>query len=232
MENPRQEKPPELNAFERMIEGKKIPYRWLLRASLQALFSPVKAAIVYAPGVAGYAIRRFYYGHRLKHLGKNSLIDVGVIFVGERNISIDDYVWIDRYCGLEAIKGFIEIGRRVHVAPHSILVGLGGLKIGNYVGISADCKLYTTTEHYGDGSRMSGPMVPMWQKSVKVGPIIIERDAFLGAGVVVLPNVTIGEGAVVGANSVVIRDLPPWCIAVGMPAKPIGERPKVSLPDI
>lgn len=215
-----------------MIEGKRIPYGWIIRASLEALFCPIKAAIVFAPGVGGYATRRFYYRRRLKHLGKNSLIDVGVIITGERNISIDDYVWVDRYCGLEAVKGFIKIGRRVHVAPHSILVGIGGLTIGDYVGISADCKIYTTTEHYGDGKRMSGPMVPMWQKSVRVGPVNIERDAFLGTGAVVLPDVTIGEGAIVGANSVVTKDLPSWSIAVGAPAKTIGTRPKVIVPDV
>jgi galactoside O-acetyltransferase len=223
---------PELDAFERMLDGKRLPYRWMLKAGLEALMSPGKAVIIYTPGVGGYALRRFYYSHRLRHLGKNSLIDVGAIMSGEKNISIGDYVWVDRYCGLEAVKGFIEIGRRVHVAPHSILVGFGGLTIGDYVGISADCKVYTTTEHYGDGMRMSGPMVPMRQKSVKVAPVAIERDAFLGTGSVVLPGVKIGEGAVVGANSVVTRDIPPWAIVVGAPAKPVGTRPKVTVPDV
>jgi len=222
----------ESDAFQKMLVGEGLPYRLLLKAGFMALAAPVKAGIVYSPGAGGYALRRFYYSHRLKHLGRDCLIDVGVIISGERNISIGDYVWVDRYCGLEAAKGFINIGRRVHVAPHSILTGFGGLTVGDYVGISADCKIYTATEHYGDGRRMSGPMVPTQQRNVKVAPVTLERDAFLGTGSVVLPGVRIGEGAIVGANSVVTRDIPPWTISAGAPARPVGARPKITLPDI
>ncbi len=55
------------------------------------------------------------------------------------------------------------------------------------------------------------------------GSITIGADAWIGAGVVILPNVTIGEGAVVGANSVVTKDVPPYTIVGGIPAKPIKE---------
>jgi acetyltransferase-like isoleucine patch superfamily enzyme len=54
-----------------------------------------------------------------------------------------------------------------------------------------------------------------------VGPIVIKDDAWIGAGVVVLPNITIGEGAVVGAGAVVTKDVPPYTIVVGVPAHPI-----------
>jgi acetyltransferase-like isoleucine patch superfamily enzyme len=227
-----QKKEAQLEAFENMIEGKGIPHRFIPKFILEAIFSPIKAGIIYLPGVGGYGLRRLYYSRRLKHLGKNSLIDVGVIISGEKNVSIGDYVWIDRYCGLEAIKGFIEIGKRVHVGPHNILVGIGGLKIGDYISISGDCKFYTTTHHWGNGKRMAGPMVPMWQQEYKIEPITIESEAFIGAGVVVLPGIKIGEGAVVGANSVVTKDVPPWTVVVGIPAKPIGMRPKVVVPEI
>jgi len=53
------------------------------------------------------------------------------------------------------------------------------------------------------------------------GPIIIKDDAWLGTGVIVMPNITIGEGAVVGAGSVVNRDVPPFTVVAGVPAKPI-----------
>ena len=60
----------------------------------------------------------------------------------------------------------------------------------------------------------------------------MEKDSFLGDYCVVLPGVTVGEGAVVGASSVVTKDIPPWGIAVGAPAKVIGEREKVTVPDM
>jgi maltose O-acetyltransferase len=53
------------------------------------------------------------------------------------------------------------------------------------------------------------------------GKIVIKDDAWIGAGVIILPEVTIGEGAVVGAGAVVTKDVPPYTIVVGVPAKPI-----------
>jgi acetyltransferase-like isoleucine patch superfamily enzyme len=55
---------------------------------------------------------------------------------------------------------------------------------------------------------------------VDVGPITVEPDAWIGAGVVVLPNVTIGRGSVVGSGAVVTRDVPPFTIVTGIPARP------------
>ena len=55
------------------------------------------------------------------------------------------------------------------------------------------------------------------------GPITIKEDAWLGTGVIVLPNVTIGEGAIVGAGSVVNKSVPPFVVVAGVPARPIRE---------
>jgi len=54
-----------------------------------------------------------------------------------------------------------------------------------------------------------------------VGPIVIEDDVWIGAGVIILPNITIGQGAVVGAGAVVTKDVPPWTIVAGVPARPL-----------
>jgi putative colanic acid biosynthesis acetyltransferase WcaF len=58
-----------------------------------------------------------------------------------------------------------------------------------------------------------------------IGPIEVGRDAFIGARAFLLPGIHVGEGAVVGACAVVTRDVPPWTIVAGNPARPIGERP-------
>ena len=92
-------------------------------------------------------------------------------------------------------RGMVSIGDRVAIAPRVALV----------------------VSSRPNWSRI-GPYAP-----VSYGPIVIENDAWLGIGVVVLPNVTIGEGAVVGANSVVTRDVKPYTIVAGLPARPIGE---------
>jgi galactoside O-acetyltransferase len=71
---------------------------------------------------------------------------------------------------------------------------------------------------------------PNWSKIVpyvatKHAPITIEDDVWVGSGTVVLPGVTIGQGAVVGANSVVSKEVRPYTIVWGVPARFIGEVP-------
>lgn len=56
---------------------------------------------------------------------------------------------------------------------------------------------------------------------LKYAPIVIKDGAHLGIGCIIMPGVTIGEGAIIGAGSVVTKDIPPYCVAVGAPAKVI-----------
>jgi galactoside O-acetyltransferase len=74
--------------------------------------------------------------------------------------------------------------------------------------------------------------LPLEQRNPILEKVVIEKDAFLGTNVVVHPNVTIGEGAIIGSNSLVVKDIEPWSINVGSPCKKIGERPKVVVEDI
>lgn len=219
-------------AFEAMIEGKPMSVGTFLRLGADALFDPLRMLIMYMPGGGGYALRRLYYRPILRHLGKNCLIDVGVLIQGAENISIGDYCWIDAYCQLSGVLGQITIGRRIHIAPGCILASGGKLEIQDYVGLAPRVKIYSNSEAPKDGKRMSGPMIPERYKAFVRAPVVVEKDAFLGVNSVVLPGVTIGEGAVIGANSVVTKDIPAWSIAVGAPAKVIGTRDRVTVPDI
>ena len=56
---------------------------------------------------------------------------------------------------------------------------------------------------------------------LKYSPIVIEDGAHIGIGSIIMPGVTVGKGAVIGAGSVVTKDIPPYCVAVGVPAKVI-----------
>jgi acetyltransferase-like isoleucine patch superfamily enzyme len=75
-------------------------------------------------------------------------------------------------------------------------------------------------------------MIPWRYKAYKSGKIILKKDCFLGAGSIVLPGITVGEGAVVGAGSVISRDVAPWSIMFGAPAQLVGKRDPVTAPDI
>lgn len=89
----------------------------------------------------------------------------------------------------------------------------GELSIGDRAAIGPKCVLVLTS--HGNFSKISKCIVS------KPSTITIQNDAWLGAGVIVLPGVTIGEGAVVGAGSVVTKDVPPFTISVGNPARVI-----------
>lgn len=131
--------------------------------------------------------------------------------VGEGCFYLDQIVWLngDR----------IELGDRVTFNFGCFVNGFGGLVFHDGANIGPYCMLHTANHNFDDPSR---PVVDQgWQD---VGPMHIGRNSWIGMGSVVLPGVTIGEGCVVGAGSVVTRDLDPFTIAVGNPAKAIRSR--------
>ena len=115
-----------------------------------------------------------------------------------------------RWCGY-------KVGRDVYIGEDLIIIDepsdRGFVLIGDRVAISPRVTLVVSSRP--NFSRIA-PYAP-----VKHGPIIIESDAWLGTGVAVLPNITIGEGAIIGANAVVIKDVKPYTIVGGIPAREI-----------
>lgn len=96
----------------------------------------------------------------------------------------------------------------------------GGVTIGNDVMMGPECLIYTA--NHG----MARRDVPMWkQEFSERKPVVIGNDVWIGGRVIILPNVHIGDGAVIGAGSVVTKDVPPYAIVAGNPAKIIKERP-------
>jgi len=76
---------------------------------------------------------------------------------------------------------------------------------------------------------LTGPTVPDRYRRPQRGAIKLGRHAIVGAGSVVLPGVELGEGAAVGALSLVSRSLPPWTVSVGVPARPKKERRRTEI---
>ena len=222
----------EYDAFAQLLEGKRIPAGSLIVLLGKSLLGLVEMAIRYVPGGIGFKLRYYYYKPFLKHIGKNVLIDVGVFLLGPANISIGDYCWIDAYTRIEAMLGEVTLGKRIHVAPFSIIAARAPVVLEDYVGISAGVKIYANTEAPLHGKRMSGPMIPERYKAFLSKPVTLRRDSFVGANSVLLPGAELGEGAVVGANSIVSRPVEPWAIVVGPSARVIGHRDPVTVPDL
>ena len=120
--------------------------------------------------------------------------------------------------GMLRLCGF-NIGDEVYIADDLIIVeeltDRGNLTIGNRVSIAPRVTLVTSS--HPNSSRIR-PFAPVSQ-----GPIVIEDDAWLGAGCIILPGVRIGRGAVVGANSVVAQDILPLHVVAGQPARTVRE---------
>ncbi len=162
---------------------------------------------------------------RLKYMGKDVKIYDLAKLIKEEVIEIGEGTQIDDFAFIYGGRG-IQIGRYNHICSFVTVIGGGELVTGDYVGISAGCRIVTGTQHYGDGKRMV-PVVPLEQQELAIGKVVLERDAFLGSNVIVYPNVTIGEGAIIGAGGLVTKNVEPWTINIGMPVRVVGTRPKV-----
>lgn len=104
----------------------------------------------------------------------------------------------------------VEIGNNVSIAPYVHMWGEGGIKIGNRVMIASHTALTSLTHDYHQSE--------LYSTLIK-GTITIEDDVWIGAHTVILPNILIGKGAVVGAGSVVTKNVKPYSIVFGIPAK-------------
>ncbi|MHC4514978.1 MAG: acyltransferase [Planctomycetota bacterium] len=114
--------------------------------------------------------------------------------------------------------GGIRIGAGSYVGPHCTLFGMGSIEIGNGVLISPGCVITSLQHPHGDTS------VPIGEQPRILEKVVIEDDVYLGSNVVVTPGVHIGRGAVVGAGAVVTRDIEPFAIALGVPARVVDSR--------
>jgi galactoside O-acetyltransferase len=137
------------------------------------------------------------------------------------HVIVDDFVFLDGGEGL-------EIGSHVHIASFVSVVGGGRATLGDFAGLATGSRVVTGTDLI-DGSGLTGPTIPARWRAVERGEVIVDRHAVVGANAVLLPGVRVGEGAIVGAGSVVTGDVAAWTIAVGAPARPIKERPRETI---
>ncbi len=110
----------------------------------------------------------------------------------------------------------VRIGEHSIIGDHAFLDGRLGLHIGNNVNIAGEARIYTL-EHDIASPTFAGTG----------GPVVIKDRAYVGTRVTILPGVTIGEGAVIASGAVVTRDVAPWTMVGGVPAKYIKDRPVV-----
>jgi len=140
-----------------------------------------------------------------------------------QNAKLDDHCQIMDFAFIDAGKSLI-IGKYSTVTWHCLIEGGANTVIGDRVFIGPGSKVLTST--YELDGYYAIEHIPEEARATRYGDITINNDAYIGANSVVLPGVTIGEGAVVGACSLVNRNLKPWGIYYGNPVKLIGMREK------
>jgi acetyltransferase-like isoleucine patch superfamily enzyme len=156
----------------------------------------------------------------LAALGEGSVLEGDVLVFNADHVEIGAGV----YVGHRAIlKGYhvnrLVIGDGTWIGEQVFIHAAGGVTIGRNVGIGPGVRI-TSSRHTEEGRD-----VPILHAAIEMAAVVIEDDADLGVSSVILPGVRVGHGAQVGAGAVVTRDVPPYAIVAGVPAKVLRYRP-------
>jgi len=137
---------------------------------------------------------------------------------------IGSHVAIDN--GFKCSTGLL-LGDYIHIAPDVIIIGgkTVTLEMGHFSFIAAGTKIVCGSENYVEGG-LVGPTIPVKYRNLIFNPVKFEAFAGTGVNCCVMPGVILGEGSVIGANSVVTKKTEPWTVYVGSPARPIRKRDK------
>jgi acetyltransferase-like isoleucine patch superfamily enzyme len=165
------------------------------------------------------------HGYQLT-AGKNLILEdnVGVNALSANGIIMGDDVSIGRdsilFCsGVIAQKGKgIIIGNRTGINARAYFAGEGGITIGDDVIMGPNVKIFSENHNFSDLSRT------IKAQGVTTNPVVICNNCWVGGGATILAGVTIGEGCVIAAGSVVTKSVPPNSIVAGVPAKVIKSR--------
>lgn len=170
-------------------------------------------------------IKWLFYQRRFKKIGKHTFVQSPYEFHGEKNISLGNYFTARSRLQMETFSahngvGFspeIIIGERVSINFDVHIGAINRIVIEDDVLIAS--KVFITDHGHGDTTRESLRIPPQKRNLYSKGPVLIKKNAWIGEGAVILPNVTIGKNSIIGANAVVSKSIPDNCIAVGNPAK-------------
>jgi acetyltransferase-like isoleucine patch superfamily enzyme len=182
----------------------------------RSLFSRINSPVYIQSGV------EFFSTHCIE-IGKGVFIFKGARIDGRghqnNKICLENGVVLERNVDIGSLDNTcIHIDEETFIAPDVCIAGPGNIKIGKKCMIAAHSGIYANNHNFAD------PMTPIQQQGLTRKGIVIEDDCWLGHGVTVLDGVTIGKGSVIGAGAVVTKNIPPFSVAVGIPARVIKSR--------
>ena len=200
-------------------------------------------AVGWIPLRLGYWVRQWVYPFILKAMGKSVRISTGVEFFNPDLISLGNEVLLDRDVRLRPMgqhttvtlgngvqidrgtdlkvhygaNGYITIGDHTIIGPYCFLSG-------ELIQIGAQCLIAPQVGIFANNHEFSDPLRYIRQQGHTYKGVVIDDDCWVGTGAKILDGVHIGRGCVIGAGAVVSKSLPPYSIAVGVPAKIVGTR--------
>ncbi len=176
-----------------------------------------------------YLFRRSFvtawYRRHFREFGEKSLLSPGIMLIRPDRISIGSNSSILRNCILEVCwpEGRIEIGNEVSIGEYTHITAANKIVVGNGV-LTGRFVLITDNSHGSGDSRQELEISPLTRDVVSKGEVAIGNNVWIGDKVSILPGVHIGDGCVIGANSVVTKDIPAYSIAVGNPCRVVKQR--------
>ena len=165
---------------------------------------------------------------RFRALGKKSYIAPGVQILNGKNIRLGSQVSVLSGCVLETVPGEFQpdlsIGDGCSINEYTHITCAGKIVIGDNLLTGRYC-LFSDNLH-GESCLEDMNQPPLARKVKCSGEIHIGKNVWLGDRVTVLGGVSIGDGVIIGANSVVTKDIPAYSVAVGVPAKVVKNESK------
>ena len=165
-------------------------------------------------------------GHKLS-VGKNFVVERGaeINCISTKGIQFGDKVTIGSYAIIRPSNVYggpvgvgLKIGNHSNIGPYSYIGCSGYIEIGNNVMMAPRVSLFAENHNFESTNS------PMKDQGVTTAPIIIEDDCWIAANSIILAGVRIGKGSVIAAGSVVTKDVKPYSVMVGNPAKKLKSR--------
>ena len=162
-------------------------------------------------------------------VGRNVYIGKIDLLKGAQYISLADNVSISERCIIEVYDSYHEqkfapiltIGTNSHIGDDGHITCINRVQIGNNVLMGR--KIFITDNAHGASERDLLDTAPNKRPLTSKGPVIIEDNVWIGEMVCIMPGVRIGKGSIIGANAVVTKDIPPYSVAAGNPARIIKQ---------
>ena len=176
------------------------------------------SAACYDDTTSGERARRVMLRAMCRSFGDGVIVGVGVLVLHPHTFEIGDAVFIGNQTFLQGRHdGRCVIGAHTWIGPQSYF-DCRDLQLGEYVGWGPGAKVLGS-EHTGEPTG-----VPIIQTDLVIKPVRVDDGADIGVNAVLLPGVTVGKGAIVGAGAVVTKDVAPFAIVAGVPAKLLRSR--------